>query len=126
MSIIATIYTREGGAKHVTALTTAQFDYAPHLAYIFMIYQPFALICLTTGKISVMCLIKRLQSPTRWRTVMIWTLGILLAAYNFVNIVLLFVQCNDLLADWDPSASPAGNCLPGGAGSINALAGAST
>ena len=121
MSIIGTIYALEGGAKHMAIISAAQLNSVTRLFYI---YQLFALICLTTGKISVMCLIKRLQSPQRWRSIILWVLGILLAAYNSINIILLFVACNDLLATWDPAASPTGHCLSVAPANINALAGA--
>ena len=59
MSIIATIFANDGAAKPVPI--SVGLDNTTGLEHV---YQFFAFLGLTTGKISVMCLIRRLQSPT--------------------------------------------------------------
>ena len=83
------------------------------------VYQLFALFGLTTGKVSVICLIKRLQSPTKWRTIALWTIGVVLAAYNFEQAILVILQCDGLLV------SSSNICVHSTTVVYNALAGAS-
>ena len=86
--------------------------------------QPFALVALATGKLSVACLLKRVQSPCRWRTILLWILMSLLVAYNLVQIPLLFVQCDQHLFGWGIDSGDQTHCVPTFGAGVNALAGA--
>jgi hypothetical protein len=67
---------------------------------------------LTTGKISVACLIYRLQSPTRWRTTLLIGICSLMCVINSVVIILMFTQCIRVQLLWDHSpTTPKGHCF---------------
>ena len=121
MTIAITVYAHEGGARQFDSLSPSQIISIMRLFYI---SQPFALAALAAGKVSVACLIARLQSPSRWRTTLLWVLMSLLVAFNIVQAVLLFFQCNQLLVSWDVASTPAAQCISLVSTNANALAGA--
>jgi len=97
MSIIWTIYTLAGGCRHQSSLTPAQIERTTRLNWI---SQPMCVGGLTTGKISIACLIYRLQSPTRWRTKLLIGLCSFMCALNSVCIILMFTQCRPVELLW--------------------------
>ena len=120
MSISITIFAHAGGGMPVSTLSPSQ---QTDVSCLIFIPQPFALVALSTGKLSVACLIKRVQFPCRWRTVLLWVLMSLLAAYNLVQISLLFVQCGQHHFGSGDSSSVTAHCVPVSAAAANALAG---
>jgi len=108
MSIVWTIYAANGGCRHAASLTNAQLITVGRLNWI---SQPLCVAGLTTGKISVACLILRLQSPTRWRTRLLFGLCSLMCAINIVVVVLMFTQCTPVTLLWDPSSASHGHCF---------------
>jgi hypothetical protein len=76
------------------------------------ISQPLCLAALTTGKISVACLIYRLQSPTRWRTNFLIGLCTFMFIMNSILVVIIFTQCIPVQLLWDHSpTAPTGHCI---------------
>ncbi|KAH8590752.1 hypothetical protein B0O99DRAFT_745051 [Bisporella sp. PMI_857] len=109
MSILWTIYALAGGCKHQSSLTDAQITKTTRLNWI---SQPMCVGGLTAGKISVACLIYRLQSPTRWRTKLLIGLCSFMVALNSVCIILMFTQCRPVELLWDHSPTgPKGHCI---------------
>ena len=121
MSIIFTVFVYAGGGKPFSTLSPSQQLDVLHLL---AIPQPFALVALTTGKLSVACLIKRVQGPCQWRTILLWVLMSLLVAYNLVQIPLVFVQCDQHIINWGMGFGDEAHCVPVVAANANALAGA--
>ena len=119
MSIIWTVYASKGGAKHFDALTLQQIVETSRLNWISQILVIGGLV---TGKLSVMSMIKRLQSPNRIRTTVLWVFAIILVLYTIVEIVLIFTQCSPVYALWDPASAPDAKCLPPAIVTNNAIA----
>ena len=97
MSIIWTVYALAGGAQHLSSLSPLQVVQITRLNWI---SQPFCIAGLVAGRLSVACLIKRLQSPTLWRTSLLWGLMIVLVLYSFVEIVLVYTQVRQYLCSF--------------------------
>ena len=109
MSIIWTIYTLAGGCRHQSTLTLAQIERTTRLNWI---SQPMCVGGLTTGKISIACLIYRLQSPTRWRTKLLIGLCGFMCVLNSICIILMFTQCRPVELLWKQGDDrPPGKCI---------------
>ncbi|PQE21313.1 integral membrane protein [Rutstroemia sp. NJR-2017a WRK4] len=108
MSIIWTIYANGGGCRHAASLTPTQRVNAGRLNWI---SQPLCVSGLTTCKISVACLILRLQSPTPWRTRLLVVLCTIMVLTNITVVVIMFTQCTPVRMLWDPESAPNGHCI---------------
>ncbi|PQE07102.1 integral membrane protein [Rutstroemia sp. NJR-2017a BVV2] len=109
MSVIWTIYANGGGCRHAASLTPTQRVNAGRLNWI---SQPLCVSGLTTCKISVACLILRLQSPTPWRTRLLVVLCTIMVLTNITVVVIMFTQCTPVRLLWDPESAPNGHCIP--------------
>jgi hypothetical protein len=109
MSVVWTIYANGGGCRHAASLTPAQRVKAGMLNWI---SQPLCVSGLTTCKISVACLILRLQSPTLWRTRLLVVLCSIMVMTNITVVVIMFTQCTPVRLLWDPESAPNGHCIP--------------
>lgn len=107
MSIVWTIYAKNGGCRHASALTTEQLITTTRLNWI---SQPLCVSGLTTCKISVACLILRLQYPTPWRTKLLVSLLSVMVTINSIAVILMFTQCTPVRMLWDPASAPNGHC----------------
>ncbi|THV45516.1 hypothetical protein BGAL_0479g00020 [Botrytis galanthina] len=108
MSIVWTIYAKNGGCRHASALTAEQLITTARLNWI---SQPLCVSGLTTCKISVACLILRLQYPTPWRTKLLVSLLSVMVTINSIAVILMFTQCTPVRMLWDPASAPNGHCI---------------
>ncbi|TEY23441.1 hypothetical protein BOTCAL_1478g00010 [Botryotinia calthae] len=108
MSIVWTIYANDGGCRHAATLTPQQLIDTARLNWI---SQPLCVAGLTTCKISVACLILRLQSPTPWRTKLLVGLCTVMLLMNISVVTLMFTQCTPVRILWDPASAPNGHCI---------------
>lgn len=108
ISIIWTVYANYGGCRHAASLTAQQLINTARLNWV---SQPFCISGLTTCKISVACLILRLQSPTRWRTLFLFGLCGFMVLTNIITVIVMFTQCTPITLLWDPSSAPNGHCI---------------
>ncbi|KAM0302193.1 hypothetical protein ACHAO8_011594 [Botrytis cinerea] len=108
MSAVWTIYANDGGCRHAATLTPQQLINTARLNWI---SQPLCVAGLTTCKISVACLILRLQSPTPWRTKLLVGLCTVMLLMNISVVTLMFTQCTPVRMLWDPASAPYGHCI---------------
>jgi hypothetical protein len=67
------------------------------------ISQCWSMAALVFGKLAVAALILRLQSPAKWRTILLKALCIVAAIWDTIEIILIFVQCSPTEALWNPA-----------------------
>lgn len=72
------------------------------------ISQCWSMAALVFGKLAVAALILRLQSPAKWRTILLKILCIVAVVWDTVEIILIFVQCSPTEALWNPAVQ--GKC----------------
>lgn len=103
-SICVTIYTSNGGGRHVYYLTPAQALSTARLSWIVL---SLAISAIATGKASVALLIMRLMEPSKWRKRFLYIVSITGFVLGGVAIITIYSQCQPVRALWDP---PAGRC----------------
>ncbi|KAF7924011.1 hypothetical protein EAE99_006672 [Botrytis elliptica] len=108
MSVVWTIYAKNGGCRHASTLTREQLITTTRLNWI---SQPLCVSGLTTCKISVACLILRLQYPTPWRTKLLISLLSVMVTMNSIAVILIFTQCTPVRMLWNPASAPNGHCI---------------
>ncbi|KAF7950189.1 hypothetical protein EAE96_007480 [Botrytis aclada] len=108
MSVVWTIYAKNGGCRHASTLNTEQLITTTRLNWV---SQPLCVSGLTTCKISVACLIVRLQYPTPWRTKLLVSLLSVMLAMNIIAVILMFTQCTPVRMLWNPGSAPNGHCI---------------
>ena len=106
MSISWTVYARLGGALD------APLPYSSTVKIIFISWlsQTWCITAIVTTKISIAALIKRLQAPSKWRTVVLWSLCSVSAAWALIQIGFVWGQCRPTATLWDPRGHSNGSC----------------
>src|ERR1700754_3957670 len=103
-----TYFVSIGGAQHVAYLDEKQIIAGNRLNWI---SQAFCILGLMTSKIAVACLIKRLQAPCRWRTIVLWVMMATMSVYDIVEIILIFTNCRPVQLLWEgPQSKTPGTC----------------
>lgn len=100
-----------GGCRHLYYLekNPAQAIKAIRINWI---AQPFTIIALATGKISIAFLIMRIMGKSIWRRAfLIWAVMIGSTLFCSITIILTFVQCKPVEALWNPALVPAGKAV---------------
>ncbi|KAG6988865.1 hypothetical protein G7Y79_00069g096570 [Physcia stellaris] len=106
MSISWTVYARLGGTLD------APLPYSSTVKIIFISWlsQTWCITAIVTTKISIAALIKRLQAPSKWRTVVLWSLCSVSAAWALIQIGFVWGQCRPTATLWDPRGHSNGSC----------------
>ena len=96
-SITWTVYSHLGGTSYApmseqNVVTTGLLSWMS---------QAWSMAALVFGKMAVSALILRLQSPTRWRTILLTVLCSIAVVWDTIEIILIFVQCSPTQALWD-------------------------
>ena len=104
-SCTISVYTSFGGTKHVFDLQPTQISSAMEWNLISLV---FCIGSISTGKISVALLIYRLQSPSRWRTWLLWFLSVSSVVVAVLIVGLEFAQCTPARKLWIPTLD--GSC----------------
>lgn len=93
-----TVYSIEGGARHVYYLTLDQGIRASRLNWI---SQPFTIMALATGKASVAFFLLRILGPSKWRKPFLYFVTISSLIGCGIDSILSFVQCKPVGRLWD-------------------------
>ncbi|CAI6332704.1 unnamed protein product [Periconia digitata] len=110
LTVIITIYALQGGTRHLFYLAQ-DFEKAVYLTKLNWISTIFAVICFSTGKISIALLIVRLLGRTsRWRKWLLYFVSGLSVVNGIGAILINFLQCKDVNAIWDPRLKPFTEC----------------
>ena len=104
-TILWTIYATIGGGRHIFYLTTDQWY---SLTKINWISQPFCVMAIASGKVSVAYLILRLQAPCKWRTGLLYFIAVSSVVFGVVDCIITFAQCSPTYALW--TANVTGSC----------------
>lgn len=96
-----TVYAHLGGARHVAYLDPQQIAIVAEYNYISL--APIV-VAIAIGKCAVALLIYRLQSPSKWRTWLLWFLSISSLVLALLVCIIEYVQCTPTKALWNPSA----------------------
>ncbi|KAI0389949.1 hypothetical protein F5Y17DRAFT_446906 [Xylariaceae sp. FL0594] len=108
LTVFAGFVGSNGGTRHLRYLTG---DQAKKVTRLNWIAQPFGIIALATGKLSVGFLLLRLLPPkSRWRRLSICVQRSLTMIANSISVVLTFAQCKDPAALWDPAVRATTYC----------------
>lgn len=96
-----TVQALHGGDRHLYYIPLAEQEFAIKMTWLL---QPFVILAICLGKVSVAFLIMRLLSPTpKWPKPFLWFCIISCLVFVFVDIVLTYVQCTPAKALWDPT-----------------------
>ena len=100
---------RHGGARHLYYLDPAQVEYVTKVNWI---SQPFNIMSIATGKISVALLLLRLLGPSaigqKW---FLYISSVLTFIFSSLTSIFTFVQCNPARALWEgPVKVPHAKC----------------
>ena len=104
-TILWTIYATVGGCRHIFYLTTAQWY---SLTKINWISQPFCVMAIASGKVSVAYLILRLQAPCKLRTGLLYFIAVSSVVFGVIDCVITFAQCSPSYSLW--TANVTGSC----------------
>lgn len=92
-----------GGCRHLYYLI---LDKGPagivKITRLFYICQPFAIMGIAVGRISVALLVLRIMVLTVWRKRFLWFTIISTFIISALNSVLLFAPCSPVAAVWNP------------------------
>lgn len=98
-TIAATVLVYHGGQRHLYYLTPDQREYATKVDWI---SQPFNIMSLSTGKVSVAFLILRLLGPSAfWRRWFLYVISVLTIVIGALTSIFTFAQCNPARALWE-------------------------
>ena len=100
-SIFLTLYSAEGGCRHIEYLTPHQIQVAMMYSWLSLV---FCIAGLALGKVSVAILIGRLMAPCPWQRYALWLLAGSACVIATANMIIIFVQCTPAKAIWDPTA----------------------
>ncbi|KAI0141210.1 integral membrane protein [Xylariaceae sp. FL1272] len=94
------VFAGSGGIRHLYYLPKEQAIYTTRLNWI---GQPFGIIAVATGKVSVGLLLLRFIPPAaKWRRRFIWVAMGLTLITNSLAVVFTYAQCKNPAALWDP------------------------
>lgn len=109
LTIVVGFIGGNGGTRHLIYLTDPS-----HLTYVLKleyIAQPFGIVAVGTGKISVAFLILRILGQTgKWRQRFLWCLIVITLIFTSTNAIFNFTQCSPAAALWDLSLRPTASC----------------
>ena len=111
-SITLTLYANRGGLQHIWDVGKTGPDNVATVLLLNWLSQPFGIVGVAAGKISVSALLLGIIRLTelRWHRLYLWTVPIVLAALVAVSCsVLTFAQCSPANALWDHRVQ--GKCL---------------
>ena len=103
-SITWTVYSHLGGTSYAPM---SDHDIVT-TAFLSWISQCWSMAALVFGKMAVAALILRLQSPAKWRTILLKVLCVIAVVWDLVEIIIIFVQCSPSEALWNPEVQ--GKC----------------
>ena len=109
VAIAATFLVHHGGGRHLYYLTATQVEYTTKVDWI---SQPFNIMSLATGKISVALLLLRLLGPSAiWQKWFLYISIILTFIIGSLTSIFTFVQCDPARALWEgPIKVPNAKC----------------
>ena len=109
VAIAVTFLVHHGGARHLYYLTPAEVEYTTKVNWI---SQPFNIMSIGTGKISVSFLILRLLGPSAfWQKWFLYINIVLTFVINSLTSIFTFTQCNPARALWEgPAKVPHAKC----------------
>ena len=98
-----------GGQRHLYYLNPEQREYVIKVDWI---SQPFNIVCLATGKVSVALLLLRLLGPSAfWRKWFLYISIVLTLVFGILTAIFTFVQCNPVRTLWEgPLKNPHAKC----------------
>ena len=105
-TILWTVFALKGGGRHVDYLSINQRIETTRLNWI---SQPFVIMSLGTGKISVALLLLQVETQNRWRRYGLY--GIMISSFIVcsITIVCSYTQCSPVERLWDPTITT-GKC----------------
>ena len=106
-TIIWTVYAHNGGCRHVYYLSKAAQELALKTNWI---SQPFCVLAIALGKVSVVFLILRLGSRDRLRRWLLYFAAISISILFGVQCIIIFAQCRPPRALW--TFEIVGKCWP--------------
>ena len=108
-AIAVTFLVKHGGARHLYYLTPENIEYVLKVDWI---SQPFNIMSLMSGKMSVAFLILRLLGPsTFWRKWFLYVNIVLNFILGSLTAILTFAQCDPPRALWEgPTKLPHAKC----------------
>ena len=108
ISAIFTAYAKHGGCRHIFYLSDSQKVYVLRLNWL---SQPFCVLALITGKISVALLILRMLAKVqKWQRWFLYAVIASVTVVGLVNCLLQFAQCSPPRALWTPSIAMKSRC----------------
>ena len=107
---VALTYT--GYGRHIYYLDTAQIIRAGRLLFVSEFISNLA-ICVV--KLSVALFLLRIGGLRRWLRISLFATIALLISSTSAFIIILFVQCRPVAANWDPTIKKTSKCLPSSA-----------
>ncbi|OAQ73581.1 hypothetical protein VFPPC_01265 [Pochonia chlamydosporia 170] len=111
-SITLTLYANRGGLRHIQDVAKTGPDNVATVLLLNWLSQPFGIIGVACGKISVAALLLQIIELTelRWHRLFLWIVPITLAALIAISCsVLTFAQCSPANALWDKRVE--GKCI---------------
>ena len=108
-AIAVTFLVNHGGARHLYYLTPDNIEYVLKVDWI---SQPFNIMSLMTGKLSVTFLILRILGPASfWRKWFLYVNIVLNFVFGSLTAIFTFAQCNPPRALWEgPTKLPHAKC----------------
>lgn len=103
LAIAGTFMLLSGGCRHLYYLVLDKgLDGIVTVTRLFYICQPFAIMAIAVGRISVALLVLRIMVLTVWRKRFLWFSIISTFVISALNSVLLFAACSPVAAIWNP------------------------
>lgn len=111
-SITLTLYANRGGLRHIEDVAKTGPDNVATVLLLNWLSQPFGIVGVACGKISVAALLLGIIKLTelRWHRLFLWTVPITLASLIAISCsILTFAQCTPANALWDKRVQ--GKCI---------------
>lgn len=106
-TITWSIYAHNGGCRHVFYLSKSSQELALRMNWI---SQPFCVLAIASGKVSVAFLILRLGPPDRLRRWLLYLAAITISIPFGIQCIIIFAQCRPPRALWNFDI--VGKCWP--------------
>ncbi|KAI9643620.1 hypothetical protein NHQ30_008242 [Ciborinia camelliae] len=96
-----TVQALHGGDRHLFYIPLDQQEFVIKMTWLL---QPFVILAICLGKVSIALLMMRLLSPSpKWPKHFLWFCIISCLIFVFIDIIFTYVQCTPAKALWDPT-----------------------
>lgn len=103
MNISGTFFILAGGCRHtIYLLLDKGIGGIETVIKLWYVMQPFAIMAIAVGRMSVAVLILRIMGPSKWRRIFLYFSIISTFVISTVACIIIFAACDPPRALWDP------------------------